>query len=202
MLSSCPLTLISTCCTLAVVFSWVMAISVATLLCISTATAPEHLVDLFFYTRIRSYTAALRLESLFHGYKEICASTSNCSLFSRSRCPLPRTNELNEWLSGTDSRRDPGSTVPCSFVTRHRGRTLKEQLLCVILLLFTQWSPLAIHPLTAARACSAVSSLHPVNHYHEHCKDISSCSWLCLHLMVSLGTRLLWLKSTLWVVKA
>jgi len=49
----------------------------------------------------------------------------------------------------------------------------------LILLLFTQCCPLAMHPLTAAGACSVVSSLHPVNHYHEHRKDVSGVDCDC-----------------------
>lgn len=83
-----------------------------------------------------------------------------------------RMNSLDQ-LSGTDSRRDSDSTMLCSFVSSHGKRTLKEQLLHIILLVFIQCYPSAIHPLTAVGACSAVSFLLPVNCYHEHCTDIS-----------------------------
>lgn len=169
---------IQTCCILVALFSWVMAIPVAT----------------FTFLHFHCYsTWASSGFILQHSYEILHCCTETWIAFpwlQRKFLPVQvivsfllelGASSLGQmksfaWLSGTASRRGPGSTVPCSFVAKHGGRTLKEQLLHLILLVFTQCSPLAIHLLTAAGVCSAVSSLHSVNCYHEHSKTISGAA--------------------------
>lgn len=143
-------------------FSWVMAISV-----------PHHVVVLFYtheilHCCVETWASFPWLQSKFVPEQVVflCCLDASC------------LGQMNSF-KGQPAEGTPAVLWPAAlWRKKHRGRTLKEQLLHIILLLFTQCSPLAAYPLTAAEASSAVRSLHPVYSCHELCKDTFGAAFI------------------------